>query len=213
MASATKIERTRRKFADESNRYDVKRERLVRCARKLAEHGNAAKISVTSITTDIGITRGLFYYYFNGKEELNKAIVDTYVYDLMAGTLSSYNEDMSQEEVIRGLVSCVHAWLYDKSGELKPMWHVLQEMELVDYARQRASEELAEFLVGTGILARNDKAGDVTLFYQARFVAVAILGECRLRPDATIDTIGDAACAALRCRKNRAPNGDGAPTF
>lgn len=206
MASAIRIERTRRKFADESNRYDVKRERLVRCARRLAEDGNAAKISVTDITTDIGITRGLFYYYFNGKEELNKAIVDTYVYDLMTEVLGTYHKDSNREDAIRGVVSCVRMWLYDKTGKLMPMWHVLLETELVDFARQRASEEIAKFLVNTGLLARTGKAGDEMLFYQARFVAVAILGECRLRPDATIDTISDAACAALRYRKHRASN-------
>ena len=56
MTPAMRIERTRRNFTDESNRYDAKRERLVRCARELAERGNAAKVSVTDVTSEMGIT-------------------------------------------------------------------------------------------------------------------------------------------------------------
>ena len=71
VALTMRAERSRRNFSDEANRYDAKRERLVRCARRLAEQGDAAKVSVTDITSEMGITRGLFYYYFEGKEALN----------------------------------------------------------------------------------------------------------------------------------------------
>lgn len=209
MAQSVRAERTRRNFADESNRYDVKRERLVRCARMLAENGNAAKISVTSITTTMGITRGLFYYYFNGKEELNEAIVETYISDLMTMVMGSYQEDASREDAVRTVVSCVRAWIFDQNGEFNPMWHVLQEMELVDFTRQRVSKELAVFFVNAGLLARHGKVDDEVLLNHARFVAIAILGECRLHPDVSVDAITDAACAALRYRRRR-PACDGA---
>lgn len=212
MASAVRIERTRRNFTDESNRYDVKRDRLVRCARSLAEKGDATKVSVTGITTAMGITRGLFYYYFDGKEELNKAVADSYVSDLMQEVTSTYHETEEREDAVQVVVLCVRTWLFGKNGKLRPMWHVLQEMELVDYVRQRASEELATFLVNVGLLSSYGK-DDEMLYLHARFVAVALLGECRLRPDASVEAITDAACAALRYRKRRTPFGSITETF
>lgn len=208
MTPAMRVERTRRNFSDEANRYDAKRDRLVRCARDLAERGNASKVSVTDITNEMGITRGLFYYYFGGKGELNEAIVESYVQDLLASIEAVYHEGESREDAVRNVVSCVHAWMFDEAGMRRPMWRVLEDMGLTDLIRQRTSDELASYFIRAGLLARYGKADDDALFYHARFVAVAIIGECHLRPDAPIDMITDAACAALRYRKRRSPQAE-----
>lgn len=205
MAQTVKIERTHRNFAVETNRYDVKRERLVRAARKLAEMGQATKVSITQITTAVGITRGLFYYYFASKDELNKAVVETYTEDLMGMIQASCEENTEQEHVVQAVVRCVRSWLFEETGELTPMWHVLQDLDMIDAVRQRTSEELASFFIRAGLLAKHERDDDEMLFCHARFVAVAILGECRLRPDAPIRTISEAACAALRYRRHQMP--------
>ena len=181
-----RIERTRRKFVDETNRYDAKRDRLIHCARELGEQGNAAKVSVTDITSAMGITRGLFYYYFGGKTELNESIVESYVDDLRASVIEACSHTETREDAVRAIVTCVYNWFFE-------------------YARLRASEELASLLISEGLLAKYGKCGDEALFDRARFVMTGILGEVRLRPTASLENISDAACAALRYRKRRVP--------
>ena len=204
-----RIERTRRKFIDETNRYDAKRDRLIHCARELGEQGNAAKVSVTDITSAMGITRGLFYYYFGGKTELNESIVESYVDDLRASVIGACSHTETREDAVRAIVACVYNWLFDENGNPLPMGHVLREMNLVEYARLRASEELATLLISEGLLAKYGKCGDEALFDRARFVMTGILGEVRLRPTASLENISDAACAALRYRKRRVPQDEG----
>lgn len=205
MMPAMRIERTRRNFADEDNRYDAKRERLIRCARELGEEGNAAKVSVTDITNKMGITRGLFYYYFGGKNELNESIVESYVQDLLADTEKACASAESREEAVQIIVECVYRWLFDEQGSPRPMGHVLKEMNLVEYARLRASDDLATLIIREGLLARYGKGGEEGLRCRARFVTTGILGEVRLHPDTSLESISEAACAALRYRKRRMP--------
>ena len=204
MASMMRVERTRRNFSDEANRYDAKRDRLIRCARDLAEQGNAARVSVTDITSAMGITRGLFYYYFGGKEELNESIADSYVQDLMEDIAATCAPLDDREESVRAIVGCVHRWLYNEDGTKKPIWHVLVETGLQDYLKANASDVLATYIIEYGLLAKYGKTDDDSLYEHARFVSLGILGEIRLHPDVSVSMVGDAACAALRYRKKRA---------
>ncbi len=205
MASTMRVERTRRNFADESNRYDAKRERLVQCARELAEQGNAAKVSITDVTSVMGITRGLFYYYFGGKEELSKTVSMTYVTDLLDQVRQATEQVETREDAVRAIVECVHAWLYDEQGERRPMWHVLDEMNTEDLVQANAADGLGAIVLDRGLLTDYNKVGDEALAERARFVAMGILGECRLNGNASVELISDAACSALRYRKRRNP--------
>lgn len=205
MASTMRVERTRRNFADESNRYDAKRERLVQCARELAEQGNAAKVSVTDVTSAMGITRGLFYYYFGGKEELSEAISMTYVDDLLKQVRQATEQIESREDAVHAIVACVHEWLYDEQGARRPMWHVLDEMNTEDLVQINAAIGLGTIVLERGLLTDYSKVGDEVLAERARFVAMGILGECRLNSSASIELVSDAACSALRYRKRRNP--------
>ncbi|MBP3892862.1 MAG: TetR/AcrR family transcriptional regulator [Atopobiaceae bacterium] len=169
----------------------------------MAERGNAAKVSVTDVTTAMGITRGLFYYYFGGKEELNESIVLSYVDDLMAIIGQRCTSFDDREASVRTIVECVHDWLYEEDGTKRPQWHVLDETGLQDFLNVKASNELAGFIVNHGLLAKYGRGDDDSLREHARFVALGILGELRLQPDVPICRVGDAACAALRYRKRR----------
>lgn len=204
MASVMRIERARRNFTNESNRYDVKRERLVRCARALGEQDNAAKVSVTDVTTEMGITRGLFYYYFGGKGDLNKAVADTYIADLEA----AINEAIAmraddREGAIEGLVEAVREWFFDDEGAERPMIHVLREVSLQEYAYSAAADSIVRIMREHGLLSDYGKIGDDAVITRARFVAFGILGDARLHRENELSLQADAACASLRYRKRR----------
>ncbi|MBR3235190.1 MAG: TetR/AcrR family transcriptional regulator [Atopobiaceae bacterium] len=205
MGLPVKEVRAHRRFADEANRFDAKRERLVRCARKLAERGDASRVSVTDVSTEMGITRGLFYYYFGSKNELNQAIADAYAQDLLDAINKQIDEDEAcdREAAIQVIVDKTHEWLYDGSLQKRPMWHVLEEMELWDYVWELASNDIANLIIDGGLLAKYGKIDDEMLYEHARFVSMGILGECGLRPNVSLSRVKESACAALRYRKRR----------
>lgn len=208
MASSMRAKRTRRNFAKKEDRYEVKRERLVRCARSLAEKGNAAHVSVTDVTNEMQITRGLFYYYFSGKEELNQFIANTYVSDLMTEVdkvvACGYEH---REDTIEGIVRAINAWYHDEDGADRPMVHVLREVGLGQHTMDVVSERLARVMRDSGLLTDYGKLGETLLLNRARFVAMGMLGEAQLKEGISIDSQVDAACAALRYRKRRVTAG------
>ena len=203
MESSMRVERTRRNFTDESNRYDAKRKRLVLCARALGEEGDAAKVSVTDVTSEMGITRGLFYYYFGSKEELNYAIAHTYVDELVEAVGGALVEGQTREESVRQLVSCVFGWLYDEGGAPRPLQRVLPQIDLTDEVRTSVADSLGNIMISRGLLTDYAGAGDELLHERARFVALAIVEETRLNPAVGADTIAETACSALRYRRRR----------
>lgn len=201
-----RIERTRRKFTNESNRYDVKRERLVLCARTLGEQGNAAKVSVTDVTNEMGITRGLFYYYFGGKGELNRAVADTYVNDVLENVSQAVEEHADiREDAVAAIVDVVRDWLFDEDGNERPMLHVLKEISLEEYVYACVANGIARIMCDSGLLTDYGRLGDEALLARARLVTYGILGEARLEQDEPAYIQAEAACAALRYRKRRTP--------
>ena len=201
MTSTMRIERSRRNFTDESNRYDAKRDRLVMCARRLGEEGDAGKVSVTDVTSAMGITRGLFYYYFGGKDELSQAVADTYVYDLEVAINKALSDEKTREESVCAIVEAVLNWLYDAEGNERPMLHVLSEIGLSDYAWTSAADMLTYVIVRKGLLTDYGRHGEEALVERARFIALGIVGEGRLNATAPVDVMADAVCSALRYRK------------
>jgi AcrR family transcriptional regulator len=202
-----RIERARRKFTNESNRYDVKRERLVMCARTLGEQGNAAKVSVTDVTNEMGITRGLFYYYFGGKSELNYAVADTYVNDVLGKVTQVVEEHPDvREEAVAGIVDAVREWMFDEAGNERPMLHVLKEISLEEYVYACVANGIAKIMCDRGLLTDYGRLGDEALLVRARLVTYGILGEARLEQEESASVQAEAACAALRYRKRRVPS-------
>lgn len=209
MPSTMRVERARRNFFDEANRYDAKRDRLVRCARKLGEEGNASKVSVTDVTHEMGITRGLFYYYFGSKGELYHAIADSYLIDLMQEVEKAMSEQTDdRSEAVRAIVACMYAWQYADDGGYRPMQHVLTEIGMHDYVRCTASELLAQTLIDNGLVSDYGKGGDGQLMRRVRLVTMGLLGEVYLHEDESVDELADAACAALRYRRHRKAKDD-----
>ena len=204
MPSTMRIERSRRNFVDATNRYDAKRDRLVRCARRLGENGNASKVSVTDVTHEMGITRGLFYYYFSSKDELNTAVADSYVEDLMS-SIDKAMRGMVEDrmEAVHIVAKCLHDWQYAEEGGYRPMQHVLTEIGMHDHVRLAASEALAKLFIKHGLAVDYGRIGDEQLVQRVRLVTMGMLGEVHLHEDEVVDNIADAACAALRFRRHR----------
>lgn len=54
---------------------------IVVAARELYEEKGLARTSIQDITNHVGVTRSLFYHYFQNKEEVTSAVLDQYITD------------------------------------------------------------------------------------------------------------------------------------
>lgn len=56
---------------------------IVVAARELYEEKGLARTSIQDITNHVGVTRSLFYHYFQNKEEVTSAVLDQYITDFL----------------------------------------------------------------------------------------------------------------------------------
>ena len=84
----------------------VRREQIVRSALELYERKGIERTSVKDITEAAGITRSLFYHYFNRKEDVTDAILDRYA-DGFIKAVRKWNESRTHLDVAGSLRGCV----------------------------------------------------------------------------------------------------------
>lgn len=66
----------------ESRRLTGQAGQIAQAARALYEIKGVAKTTVKDIAAEAGVTRELVYYYFHGKKEITRAVLDDYIEDL-----------------------------------------------------------------------------------------------------------------------------------
>ena len=57
-------------------RGDARRDAIVQAARKVCLEKGFSKITVSDIASEVGMTRSLFYHYFEDKEAVADAVLD-----------------------------------------------------------------------------------------------------------------------------------------
>lgn len=61
---------------------EVRRQEIVNTAGRLFQKQGIAKTSITEIARQMGVAKGLVYYYFSSKDELVEAVIDDFTVDL-----------------------------------------------------------------------------------------------------------------------------------
>ena len=117
---------------------------IMQSARDLYVTQGVAATSLTGIARKAGVTRSLLYYYFPDKQAVTDAVVDDYLEDLVE-SVSTWNElrafgDTPSE--LKKCVSMVRRALYTASGELRPMFAVLDELGVRDEFATQAVREI-----------------------------------------------------------------------
>jgi AcrR family transcriptional regulator len=116
-------------------------------ARSLFETRSVASTSVKAISEKAGITRELFYYYFDNKQTVIDAVVDDFVEDLVESVIV-WNEFRESGDIRGALKACIEAFkrtLQDCRGP-RPMFVVLDELRRRDEVQQRAIQEIVNML-------------------------------------------------------------------
>lgn len=107
-----------------------------------------AKTTVKDIAAEAGVTRELVYYYFHGKKEITRAVLDDYIEDLVESAMV-WNENREFGKTRQSLRACVQAFrrsLYDAAGNERPMIRVIEELGVRDAFEVRAVRETVNAL-------------------------------------------------------------------
>ena len=111
----------------ESRRLTGQAGQIAQAARALYEIKGVAKTTVKDIAAEAGVTRELVYYYFHGKKEITRAVLDDYIEDLVESAMV-WNENREFGKTRQSLRACVQAFrrsLYDAAGNERPMVRVI----------------------------------------------------------------------------------------
>lgn len=95
----------------------TRRDLLVQAARELYETKGANKTSVKDITEAAGTARSLFYHYFQDKDDITDAVLDSYVQDFIE-SVRIWNENRTVGDVrgaLRDVIKVVKRCVFDNN--------------------------------------------------------------------------------------------------
>lgn len=147
LQAAKKIRRKRRDLS-ESKRLQGTPGQITTTARKLFESNGVKATTLSAIAKEANVTRELIYYHFSNRNGVIEAVIDDYVEDLVESVIV-WNEERIFGDTPGSLEKCIKTFryaLYEKSGRLRPMINVLEELGIRDAFDIRATRETADCL-------------------------------------------------------------------
>lgn len=134
-----------------------RRGQIVRTARMHCEAFGARKLSVSKVASELGVTRELIYYYFDGKRALVDAVLDDYVVDFadkaVAGAMRSQTIETLE------MIAILRQAIFDESGSLQAGFKVIEDLRLREEFLSRATDAIVVRLTQGGIgIPRDDDA-------------------------------------------------------
>ncbi len=144
----------------EEAREDTRRE-IVEAAWKSFSSAGYDATTLESIISAVGISKGTFYYYFSGKEDLLDAVVEA-VIERMAARVEGVNREagLSPLEKMRRFLETVAAWKTENLEIIREVAEVVyrpQNAIIRDKMNRRTVERLAPILAE--ILAEGEAEG------------------------------------------------------
>lgn len=135
-----------------ASRGDVRREAIVRAARKICLEKGFSKITVSDIAGEVGMTRSLFYHYFPDKDAVADAVLDD-VIDEILNRLDQWNHAREVGNVNKAMDDMVHlirALIADESPFSSRM---IQDGNAELYIKfiDRAADRIADYIAQTTV--------------------------------------------------------------
>lgn len=178
----------------------VRREQIVRSALELYERKGIERTSVKDITEAAGITRSLFYHYFNRKEDVTDAILDRYA-DGFIQAVREWNESRTHLDVtgsLRGCVRLLRTQLFERDAFRELLLKDENASLYLQFLR-RASGAVARYLTDTTAeeYARFHKV-EISHVYETFYLLVfGLIGYLRQHPDTDDDVVADLIAETL----------------
>ncbi len=172
----------------------LRREQIVQAALSLYERKGIDRTSVKDMTDAAGITRSLFYHYFNSKEDVTSAVLDRYV-EGFAEEIRRWNEGRTEGDVagaLRDGVKLVRALLFERDAfrmlllkdENASLYLRFAERSAQVIARYLADETAADY-------ARLHRIEIKRLYESFYLLVFGLIGYLRQNPSATDEVIAD----------------------
>lgn len=177
---------------EDSSVASRRREQIVQAALELYEQKGIDHTSVKDITERAGITRSLFYHYFDRKEDVTAAILDRYV-EGFTSAVRAWNEGRTRLDVAGALRDCVALLRRELFGRDAFRELLLKDQNASLYLRflQSCAEAIAQYLTKTTAedYVRYHKI-EISHVYESFYLLVfGLIGYLRQHPDAPDDVI------------------------
>ena len=124
---------------------------IVQSARKLYELQGIRKTSLADVAREANMTRELIYYYFKGKDDITNGVLDSYVHDavdtvrLLCDTWETRDgvfDDLRYRGFVIDCVASIRRFAFLQTGEKRPFFLVIRELNREEEIISRISEEL-----------------------------------------------------------------------
>lgn len=129
---------------------EMRKREIVEAARELYEEKGLYRTSVKDITESVGVTRSLFYHYFENKDAVTRAVLDAIVDDFIQ-MLNTWNQERTPNDIEGALKNCVKIFrigIFDK-GSFRKELATSENAGLYLQFLTRAADALARYITDT----------------------------------------------------------------
>lgn len=185
-----------------------RRDEIVEAARSLYESKGLDRTTVKDITEEVGVTRSLFYHYFENKDAVTEAVLDDYVNDFVQ-LVYYWNESRERYNVRKALHDCVkmlRRGVFDKDSFRQDLVHN-ENASLYLRFYSRAAEALAHYITDTtAVEYAQFHEIQIEHVYETFYVLISgIVGFVRRYPDAPDELLEDLIAQTLRLDLSEPP--------
>lgn len=182
-----------------------RRDEIVEAARNLYETRGLEHTTVKDITEEVGVTRSLFYHYFENKDAVTEAVLDDYVDDFIQ-LVYYWNESRERYNVRKALEDCIkmlRRGVFDKDSFRVDMASN-ENASLYLRFYSRSAEALARYITDT-TAAEYAQYHELKIdhVYETFYMPIiGLVGFIRRYPDAPDQLLEDLIAQTLRLDLN-----------
>ena len=179
---------------------------IVVAARELYEEKGLARTSIQDITNHVGVTRSLFYHYFQNKEEVTSAVLDQYITDFLEA-MQHWHESqtaLATDESLHSMVKIMRMVLFEKNTFRMALSTQENAALYLDFLNRFAAQG-AEFMVTHPMVEQTKYGEQSDHLYETFYVLiVGLVSYLRSHPDVEDEVlIGANAVVIEGCRIGR----------
>lgn len=185
-----------------SARHNNRRKQIVRAAHEICIEKGFTHITVSDITSKVGITRSLFYHYFRNKEDVATAVLDDAINDIIA-RLNTWNEKRVAGNVNKALddiVSMMRTIINDEGPFSKRMVQSGNSDLYIQFVDQ-VSESVSDYICQTTVKDFERVHGSLPIIHVKETLMMLISGSIALlrrQPNVSNDTVKEIFIHSLR---------------
>ena len=184
-------------------RGDARRDAIVQAARKVCLEKGFSKITVSDIASEVGMTRSLFYHYFQNKEEVTSAVLDQYITDFLEA-MQHWHESqtaLATDESLHSMVKIMRMVLFEKNTFRMALSTQENAALYLDFLNRFAAQG-AEFMVTHPMVEQTKYGEQSDHLYETFYVLiVGLVSYLRSHPDVEDEVLIDVVTRMLNIQQ------------